>query len=98
MMSASAMRYPLHRARADAELLGELVQTWAPRGSQSVTDAPFQLGVDERATAMLARRFGPSNARIHPLADHRALELSEHAHHLKHRLAGRRRGVDALLM
>jgi hypothetical protein len=30
MMSASVMRYPLHRARADAELLGELVQTWAP--------------------------------------------------------------------
>ena len=27
-----------------------------------------------------------------------ALELGEHAHHLKHRLAGRCRRVDALLM
>ena len=56
----------LDSARANAELLGDLVQTWAPRCGQSVTDAPFQLGVDQRATAMLARGLGPSNARIHP--------------------------------
>jgi hypothetical protein len=30
--------------------------------------------------------------------DHGALELGEHAHHLKHGIASRRRGVDALLM
>jgi hypothetical protein len=30
--------------------------------------------------------------------NHRALELGKHAHHLKHRLAGRRRGVEALLV
>jgi hypothetical protein len=32
------------------------------------------------------------------LADHGALELGKHAAHLEHGLAGRRRGVDALLM
>jgi hypothetical protein len=30
--------------------------------------------------------------------NHRALELGKYAHHLKHRLAGRGRGVEALLM
>jgi hypothetical protein len=30
--------------------------------------------------------------------DDAALELGKDAHHLKHRLAGRRRGVEALLM
>jgi hypothetical protein len=53
---------------------------------------------NEGAAAVLATGLGPSNAGIHPLADHCALELGEHAHHLEHRLAGRRRGVDALLM
>ncbi len=33
-----------------------------------------------------------------PPADHGAFELREDAHHLKHRLAGWRRGVEALLM
>ena len=42
-----------------AELLGDLVQPWATRSSQCITDAPFQLGVDEGATAMLARGLGP---------------------------------------
>jgi hypothetical protein len=70
MVPASAMRYPLHRARADAELLGDLVQTWAPRSSQSVTDAPFQLGVNEGPTAMLAPGLGSGNARLDPLLDH----------------------------
>jgi hypothetical protein len=88
----------LDSARANAELLGDLVQPWATRSSQCITDAPFQLGVDEGPTAVLATGLGPSNARIHPLADHRALELGEDAHHLEHGLARRRRGVDALLM
>ena len=88
----------LDSARANAELLGDLVQPWATRSSQCITDAPFQLGVDEGPTAVLATGLGPSNARIHPLADHCALELGEHAHHLEHGLARRRRGVDALLM
>ena len=63
-----------------AELLGDLVQPWATRSSQCITDAPFQLGVDDGPTAVLATGLGPSNARIHPLADHHALELGEDAH------------------
>jgi hypothetical protein len=55
---------------------------------------PFQLNVDEGSTAVLAPGLGPSNAHIHPLTDHGALELGEHAHHPKHRLAGRRRRVE----
>ena len=35
---------------------------------------------------------------LDPLLDHRALELGEYAHHLKHGLAGGRRGVEALLV
>src|SRR4051812_42716575 len=53
-------RDPLDRAAADSELLGDLVQTWAPRCSQRVTDAPFQLGVDEGATTVLAVGLSPS--------------------------------------
>ena len=42
--------------------------------------------------------LGARQARIHPFADHRALELCEHAEHLKHGLASRRRGVESLLV
>jgi hypothetical protein len=42
-------------------LLGERLQTWTLRRGHSVTDAPFHLGVDEGATAMLARGLGLSN-------------------------------------
>jgi hypothetical protein len=44
----------LHRARTNAELLGDLVQARPIRRSQGGTDAPFQLGVDEGAAAVLA--------------------------------------------
>jgi len=33
-----------------------------------------------------------------PFLNNRALELGKYAEHLKHRLAGRRRGVEALLV
>jgi hypothetical protein len=41
---------------------------------------------------------GTRHARLHPLADHAALELGEHAEHLKHRPPSRRAGVQALLV
>ncbi len=50
----------------------------------------------EPADASVA--LGPRQARIHPFADHRALELCEHAKHLKHGLASRRGGVESLLV
>ena len=59
-------------------------------------------GMDCRPTDRLAALgtlgLGPRHAGQHALADDRALELGKHAEHLKHRLAGRRRGVEALLM
>jgi hypothetical protein len=41
---------------------------------------------------------GPRQPGTNALLDHRALELGKDAHHLKHGLAGRGRGVEALLM
>jgi hypothetical protein len=59
-------------------------------------------GMDGRPTNWLVALgtlgLGPRHAGHHALADDRALELSEDAEHLKHRVAGRRRGVEALLM
>jgi hypothetical protein len=42
--------------------------------------------------------LAPGHASANPLDNHPALELGKDAHHLKHGLAGRRRGVDAPLM
>ena len=50
--------YPLHRPRPNPELLGDLVQARPIRRSQGGTDAPFQLGVDEGPTAVLAPGLG----------------------------------------
>ena len=47
---------------------------------------------------LLALAPGPRQARTDSFLNDRPLELGKHAHHLKHRLAGRRRGVDALLV
>jgi hypothetical protein len=78
------------------------VKAGTARSRQSVTDSLFRLGghsgAPERFPALGAARLGPGNASAHPLDNHAALELGKHAHHLKHRLAGGRRGVDALLM
>jgi len=66
------------------------------------TDGRTPHGMDgwptDGLTALGALGLGPRHAGQHTLADDRALELSEDAEHLKHRLAGRRRGVEALLM
>jgi hypothetical protein len=40
---------------------------------------------------------GPREASTDSFRNHRPLEFGKHAHHLKHRLAGGRRGVEALL-
>jgi hypothetical protein len=42
--------------------------------------------------------LGSPKASADSFCDHRSLKLSEHAHHLKHRLAARRCGVQALLV
>jgi hypothetical protein len=51
--------------------------------------AAFTLAVFPAFALASAAQLGHSN---------RLVELGEHAHHLEHGLARRRRGVDALLM
>ena len=43
---------------------------------------------------MLAPSLGPSNARVHPLAEHGSLKLGEGSEHLEHEPPGRGLGVD----
>jgi len=42
--------------------------------------------------------LGPRQASTDSFLDRGALELGKHAHHLKHRLTGRRSDVEPLLM
>jgi hypothetical protein len=98
----SPVRDPLNRASSHAKLSGDLMETGASRSRQSVTDSLFDLGGRAGAAkgfaALGAARLGPGNASTHAFHDHAAFELGKHTHHLEHGLAGRRRGVDALLM
>jgi hypothetical protein len=75
---------------------------WKPRSRQSLPDSLFDLGGCAGAAkgfaALGAACLGPGHASAHSLHNHAALELGKHAHHLKHVIASRRRGVDALLM
>ena len=50
------------------------------------------------AAELNAVSLGPAQAGHDALADHRALELGEHAQHLEHRPAGRRRCIEPLLV
>jgi hypothetical protein len=47
---------------------------------------------------LLALTPGPRQAGTDSFLNYRALELGKHSHHLEHRLAGRRGGVEPLLM
>jgi len=58
----------------------------------------LDVGIDLGSAELLSLVPGPPQAGAHPLLDHRSLELGEHAHHPEHRLAGRRSGVEALLV
>jgi hypothetical protein len=48
--------------------------------------------------AVFSLALGPRKASTDTFLDDAALELGEHARHLKHRLSGRCSGVEALLM
>ena len=50
-----------------------------------------------RSTKTLPLAPGPRKPGADSFLDHGALELGKYAHHLKHRLACRRRGVEPLL-
>ena len=61
-------------------------------------DSLFELGVYPRAAKLFALTLGPRKPSTDSFLNHRALELGEDAHDLKHGLAGWRRGVETLLM
>jgi hypothetical protein len=71
-----------------------------PAASAARTAAIFStgtlLGPPDRLPASSALRACLGDAGAHPLHDHRALEFREHPEHLKHRLAGRRAGIEPL--
>ena len=73
----------------------------APRAFRGPAGPPGfvpRLGVERRAAEPLAVPTGPLKAGAEPLLDHRPFELGKDAHHAEQRLAGRRGGVDALLV
>ena len=78
---------PLHRAHAFG----------AARGVQGRTDSLSQLWY-RRSAKPFPLATGPRQPSADSFLDHRPLELGEYAHHLKHRLVGRCRGVDPLLV
>src|ERR1043165_1103924 len=90
----------VYRSDPDPNLTGDLDDPLASFG-QSSPDRPFLCGRD-RLTADRIAGSGPALARPSdagpdPLLNDAALELRKDAEHLKQRLAGRGRGVEALL-
>jgi hypothetical protein len=58
---------------------------------------PNRSAMTRRPTKTLPLAPGPRKPGTDAFLNHGAFELSKYAHHLKHRLAGRRRGVEPLL-
>jgi hypothetical protein len=89
----------LYGARIDTKSLRYLADALSTPGRfQSGTDLRFQLRRYPRPSELLALCLGPPKTGPYPLLNNRALELGEDAKHLKHGLAARRCGVDALLV
>jgi hypothetical protein len=86
----------LHRTSADATLARDLAYAFA--ATQMRLDAHFKRGIDPRPAELLALRDRALKTSVDPLTDHAALKLGKSAADLKHELAGRRGGVDRLLI
>jgi len=86
----------LHRTSADAALARDLPYAFA--ATQMRLDALFKRGIDPRPAELRALCDRALKASADALPDHAALKLGERAADLKHELAGRRRGVDRLLV
>src|SRR5262245_49252533 len=87
-----------HRRWIDAKPFGDLAHAGPLRLAQSLTDSRFKLRRDRRPPKPLALTTGWLKPGADSFPDHRPLELAEHAHHLEHGLAGRRPGVEPLLI
>jgi hypothetical protein len=70
-----------------------------PSSLAKLAHAALDVGADTRpAELLLALGHHACQARLDALPDHGALELGEDAHHAEHGRAGRRRGVQRLLV
>src|SRR5262249_32779538 len=88
---------PLHCARINTEAFCNDAHTWSPRSRQGIADSFFKCGSNWRAPQALPLALGPRKPGTDSFLNDGPLELGEHAHHLKHRLACRCPGVEALL-
>ena len=93
-----AVADPLHRRRIDTEPLGDLANAGAAGLGQRGPYGVFHPFGYRRPPQAFALTTGPRNPGADSFLNHRPLKLGENAHHLKHRLARRRGGVDALLV
>jgi hypothetical protein len=91
---------PLHRAWINAKTLGNATHTFtgARTVAQSGLDTFLKFGRYPWTAKLFAFVLGPPKPGADSFCDHGPLKLGEHAHHLKHCLTARRRGVQALLM
>src|SRR5215831_19402752 len=88
----------LHCPGIDSKLFGNDAHTGPPRSRQSLTDSFFECGGNWGAPEAFTLALGPRKPGTDSfLKIIRPLELSKHAHHLKHRLPGGGRGVEPLL-
>ena len=91
---------PLHRAWVNAKTFGNPTDTFTSPLTfvQGGLDSFLEFGGYAWAAKLFALTTGTRKAGADSFLNHRSLKLGEHAHHLKHGLAARRRGVQALLM
>src|SRR4051812_16769672 len=89
-------QYPLDNASSNPELPAYPENAHA--FFSQFTNASLDSWLHWPATELCALRLGPGKSCIHPLPDDAALELGEHAEHLKHRPSRRRAGIERLLM
>src|SRR5215831_20236417 len=88
---------PLYGAGVNAKPFGNDADTGPPRSRQSLTDSFLECGGDWGPPKALTLTPGPGEASTDSFLNHRPLKLGKHAHHLKHRLSSRGRGVEPLL-
>jgi hypothetical protein len=88
---------PLHCPGIDSKPFGNDPYTRPSRSRQGRTDSFFECGGNWGPPEALSFTSGPRKAGADSFRNHRPFELGKHAQHLKHRLAGGCRGVEALL-
>src|SRR5262249_30810062 len=77
-------------AGIDLELFGNDAHTRSSRLRQSLADSLFECRGNWGAPEAFTLTPGPRKPGTDSFLNHRPFELGKHAHHLKHRLTGRR--------